>query len=295
MAQDIIRAVLAASVLNGGTFTVGYPVGRDNGDYAGGWDHQVVSNTYGPLSAIRGEVAFSFGASNVTITNNSGGTLLAGTEIYVQLDRAGANGTMDIDLLALANPGKMAGLEPFMINLGAPVAASANAICASQALNTGANGLLNGATAGILDKPRNVVAAWTNTAVLTVTGVDEYGNVVAENSASGTTFTGAKAFARVTRVQVSANVTGLTVGTGVVLGLPVFLPQVGRVIREMVDGAVPGTGATIVAGVQAAATATTGDVRGTYNPNSAPDGARDYQVIAMLEDPTYIGRRQFAG
>lgn len=295
MAQDIVRAVLAASVLNGGTFTIGYPVGRDNGDYAGGWDHQVVSNTYGVLSAIRGEVSLAFNASNITVTNSSGGLLVAGTEVYVQLDRAGTNTAYDVDQLVLANPGKIAPLGDFMLNLGAPVAASANAICASQALNTGVDALLNGTTAGILDKPRNVVAAWTNTAVLTVTGLDEYNNVVVENSASGTSFTGAKAFARVTRVRISANATGLTVGTGVVLGLPVFLPQTGRVVQELVDGVRPGTLGTLVAGVQAVATATTGDVRGTYSPNAAPDGARDYQLIASLEDPSYIGRRQFAG
>lgn len=292
MAGDIVRLVLAADVANGGTFTVGYPSGRDNGDYAGGFAHKVISNTFGILDADLGEVSFSFGASNITVTNNSNLTLTAGTELYIELDKWGGDG------FALANEGKMAFSQFVKVNLGAPIAAAANNICQSQALNSGVDGVLNGAivTGGQarMDKPRNVVAAWTNTAVLTVRGFDEYGRAMTESSASGTSFTGLKAFARVTQVRVSANVTGLTVGTGVRLGLPVFLAQTGDVIREYQDGAIA-TAGTVTAGVAGAPTATTGDVRGTYAPNSAPNGALDFQLLIAVGNPGFRGGPQFAG
>jgi hypothetical protein len=184
--------------------------------------------------------------------------------------------------------------------LGAPATASANAIALSQAataadgLAAGINGALAAQGVATLDVPRNVVAAWTNAAILTVIGEDEYGNPMRESSASGTSFTGKKAFKKVTGIAVSANVTGLTVGTGVVLGLPVFVADVADIMREIQDGAAASAG-TPLAGVQADATATTGDVRGTYSPANAPNGSRVYELIAAVRAPGYRGLTQFAG
>ncbi len=86
--------------------------------------------------------------------------------------------------------------------------------------------------------------------------------------------------------------TGATVGTGDVIGLPVFLPGTGYVLRELQDGAAA-TAGTIVAGVTTKATATTGDVRGTYDPNAACDGAKAFQLLTFLGDPGFKGVAQF--
>lgn len=295
---DLIEATLSAVLGLGSTLTIPYPAHRSADDYLGGGAHELHSLSYRSLFAANGDFAVTFGASNMTLTITTGIALVAGTKIYLHLDRAEKNASMG-EVITVANEAKMTLLTPVRVNLGAPATASANAICASQALNTGADGLINGALATLgvatLDVARNVVAAWTNTAVITVTGTDEYGQTIVESSASGTSFTGKKAFKTITRVRVSANVTGLTVGTGVLLGLPVFLPDVPDVAREAVNAAVPGTGGTIVAGDQTAATATTGDVRGTYSPNSAPNGTNIYELTVMLRDPSYKGRAQFAG
>src|SRR3546814_17307616 len=60
------------------------------------------------------------------------------------------------------------------VNLGAPLTADADGVCASQAITAAAGGTINGAfaTGGVatLYVPRNVVAAWTTAAGLTVTG-----------------------------------------------------------------------------------------------------------------------------
>jgi len=139
------------------------------------------------------------------------------------------------------------------------------------------------------------VAAWTGTAVLTVTGTDEFGNTVVESSASGTSMAGKKAFKTVTSVVPSANITSATVGTGDVLGLPAFLPGAGRVLAELEDGAAA-TAGTLVAGVRTTpATATTGDVRGTYDPNSAADGSKAFELVVALDDPSDKGVAQYAG
>jgi len=53
---------------------------------------------------------------------------------------------------------------------------------------------------------RNVVAAWTGTAVMTVTGLDMYGNVVVEASASGTSLTGPMEIDRLALADLQGNV-----------------------------------------------------------------------------------------
>ncbi len=186
------------------------------------------------------------------------------------------------------------------INLGAPIASDADAAVASQActlldgLATGINGVLAADGVATFDVPRNVVAAWTGTAVLTVTGTDVFGNVLVESSGSGTSLTGKKAFKTVTGVSTSADITGLTVGNSKVLGLPTFLADVTDLLKEAEDGAAP-TAGTIVAGDATAATATTGDVRGTYAPNSSPNGTKVFELNILSRDPMSVGFAQYAG
>lgn len=293
MKYDTISYTLVAAVGAASTFSVPYPANKSADDYLGGTDHFLVSDTARTLFAASNDFTLTFGASDITVSMLSGIAMANGSKINLNIDLG------DVDSVTpLANPASMGELTLVRILLGAPIAASATAVCASQALNTGALGVINGAhaAAGIatFSKPRNVVAAWTGAAVLTVTGTDEYGKVVKESSASGTTFTGKKAFKTVTKVEVSANVTGLTVGSGVVLGLPVFIADAVDILKEIVNAAVPGTAGVVAAGINTTATATTGDVRGTYAPNTAPNGATVYELIAAVRAPAYRGVAQFS-
>lgn len=163
---------------------------------------------------------------------------------------------------------------PTKVDLGSPATADADGFCASQDLTTAdvasvdttaAGAIAAAALAGVQPTPRNVVAAWTGTAVITITGTDEYGVAMSEASASGTSFTGKKAFKTITNIAVSANVTSLTVGQGQVLGLPYFLTAKSDIIQCYFNDAFDATPVQ-VAGVTTAATTTTGDVRGTVAP-----------------------------
>jgi len=292
MSFDTVSGTLASAVASAGTFTVGYPTNRDDGDYQGGYAHVLIA-IGGVFTAVAGDISLAFGASNITVTYNGSTTLPAGTDFRLQIDKAGSASSFSTPL---ADTGKMGRLFPVLINLGAPLTADADGVCASQAINT--TGTINGALASggvaTFDVPRNVVAAWTTTATLTVTGTDIDGNVLVETSGSGTSMAGKKAFKTITAVESSTGITGATVGTGDVLGLPVFLENTGHVLGEMEDGAAA-TAGTLVAGVSTAATATTGDVRGTYDPNSAANGAKDFQLIAFVSDPSYKGVTQYGG
>lgn len=297
--KDVIAVTLSALTGIGGSFTASYPDGHTAEDYLGAIDHELHATGYPSLFAKAGDFAVAFGASNIAVTILRGNTFTNGAKVFLHLDRA----QRDIaagEKVDLADDNKMSILQLIKINLGAPAAAVANGIVASQAataasgLATGINGSLAASGKVVLPRSRNVVAAWTGTSVITVTGKDEYGKTIRESSASGTSFTGKKAFKEITAISVSADVTGLTVGTGVVLGLPVYLPDTADVVREIANS-VPATAGTIVAGDLTAATATTGDVRGTYAPNSAPNGTNVYELVAMLRDPSYKGPAQFAG
>lgn len=152
-----------------------------------------------------------------------------------------------------------------------------------------------GATAGfsnrgepaiILDVPRavQVVQAGGGTVrVFTVTGYDVYGQRMSEDITSivGTPVSGKKAFKQIISVTVPATTTtAATVGTTDVLGAPVRFTDFGYIYPKWAGVLAPNAGTPIVADA-AAPTSVTGDVRGTYLPTSATDGARRL-VMAIL-------------
>lgn len=290
---ETIAHTLSGAVAAGGTFTISYPEGKTRADYQGGTESYLTSISKNTLYQNKGQISLAFGASNITVTLNSGAAFSAGEKVWLTID------IQSVDI-AVADAARMDVMTLVKVNLGAPDAADADGAVASQAataasgLATGINGALASDGVATFDVPRNVVAAWTGTAVLTVTGTDAKGAVLVESSASGTSLAGKKAFKTVTGISVSANVTGLTVGTGDVLGLPMFLAHTTDVIKELEDDAVP-TGGTIVAGDQTTATATTGDINGTYDPNSACDGSAVFELLVAVRDPQAVGVAQFGG
>lgn len=202
----------------------------------------------------------------------------------------------------------------YMHDFGTPAAASASALISAatgaelpNATTTtytypGAASPLDGALAtGILDVARNVVAVATHASAviamdILVTGLDTYGDVISELLAitAGTTSktaTGGKAFKSITSVAItSAGVSTtntLNLGTGVKLGLPHRVDENGVIVAN-VDGA--RDVATFVEAVTSTATTTTGDVRGTVQQTSAPDGVKKMNVFYKIADiSTKIG------
>lgn len=281
---------LASAVATGGTFTVPYPAGTAAGSFDASAKHKL--SALQTLFEAPTSFTVAFGGSNITVTYNGATTIPANTTVGVQFDMIGADaiGPVPVDNVYPANV--------FVVDLGAPATADADGVCASQAITALAGGTINGALAAggvaTFDVPRNVVAAWTGTAVVTVTGTDVNGETVVESSGSGTSLAGKKAFKTITEVATSADITSATVGTGDVFGLPCRLPDTGYIIKELQDGAAA-TAGTAVAGIAAKSTATTGDVRGTYDPNAAADGAKGFKLIVAGADPSDIGVPQYGG
>lgn len=171
-----------------------------------------------------------------------------------------------------------------------PTTIVTTAVAAAQAVAGAANLTLNGtlATAGLvtLDVPRAVQIVSTNagdtTQTATFTGKDNYGVAMTETVAfNGTTAVfGKKAFKTISQVAISAAMAGnASAGNSDVFGLPLRVDSRGYILTYW-DTAYVTTGTFAAAVTTSPATATTGDVRGTFLPPSASNGTR--QLIAQI-------------
>lgn len=183
-----------------------------------------------------------------------------------------------------------------------PVASNAANICASQtpaaagSLSLLTTSLLggkyiqrqDGTNVVQLDCPRAVsvtLAAGGTATTITVTGFDQYGQRMSEaiTSVANATTNGKKAFYQILGVTTSAaTAQAVTVGTTQLIGLPVrltsgvYLSHVGWDSGFVLDSG------TLAVADTATATTTTGDVRGTFSPTSAPNGIRRLVLGIML-------------
>lgn len=299
MSYQVVTTTLAAALSSGGTLAVSYPSGTSKASFTGAGAHRISSSTGADFKYPK-DFEVTLGLSSATITWRSATTLAVGVRINVQLEEVGDSlfpKRLNADLL------RTNGLTLAVINLGAPIALVTNGIAQAQSPVGAGTLTLNGSLASggtvTLDVPRNVIAdsGGADTAVLTVTGTDEYGNAMVESiTLNGTTAVpGKKAFKTITSIANDAAIAnGAFVGTGDVLGLPVAVRQAGMILAEMENGAAATPG-TFVAAATLTPTATTADVRGTYDPNSAADASKVFQLVIASGEPFDLGSDQYAG
>jgi hypothetical protein len=259
-------------------FTAGLAAGATSGTLTGGFSGP--SGLY-PITFSDGEVLMGLFINGNTAVKFYPATPAAIGGGYGVAVTGGTGGTAQAPLVnAVTSAATVAGIPP---QIGA-----ATTVAASQSITTGTPGLVNGslASGGVatMDVPRNIIAAWTGTAILTVTGTDYYGQPQTESSASGTTFAGKKGFATITGISVSANVTVFTSGTGNVLALP-FRVASGGISCPMFNDAVD-AGTFVPPDLTMPATSSTGDVRGTYAPAGTLNGAKFLAILLRAVDNT---------
>ena len=302
-----VRTILAADWAAAGTITVSYPTGIEGGQLSA-FDHKISIKNGGNLLQGRDFALTTVNKTSAVLTLASGmTTIAAGAELYVEFHLKGDRYDIDpniINTLTLGN--RVSRRQVIEVNFGSPATAVATGVTTAQlpgaAGNLTIDGTLAVSGAVTLDVPRNVTLTVATTdhsgKTFTVYGTDEYGNALIETitGPNNNTVQGKKAFKKITRVAVSAAIAtnGVSVGFGDVLGFPVFLGNTVNVIYDTEDMAAV-TDGTYVAGVLTKPTATTGDVRGTYDPNSACDGAKRFSVVMLCDDPQYLGSPQYAG
>lgn len=93
-------AVLGSAVANGGTLTVSYPSGQSQGTLIGSTGGRVAinNNDVYPQAGSGAAVAFTFGASNITITNNTGITWPAGATLLASFGDNTDDGSYNADV-----------------------------------------------------------------------------------------------------------------------------------------------------------------------------------------------------
>lgn len=287
--QVVVSGITTSALAANGTlaFTV-----ENIGRFKSSGNYQV---TWGSNVAVwPRDFTIAFTAATATITWKASSTIPAGTVVKLGMGVTGYDPVQKNDC------------GVYTINLGSPIAASATGVTTAQT-KTGAGDLtIDGTRAvngvAVLDVPRNftLTVATTNQSGVTFTvyGTDVFGNPMIESLAgpNNNTVSGKKAFKTITRVAASAAVStnGVSVGFGDVLGLPVFLPAAGYIVKELEDGAAP-TAGTTVAGSVVAPSATSADPRGTYDPNSACDGAKTFELIVALPDSRNQGGAIYNG
>ncbi len=86
---------LASAVADAGTFTVSYPTGWTANDFRGttGGKIAIGDDIY---SQGADGVLFTFGASSITVTNDSGRTWAAGTDYFISFGRTDRNGSYNL-------------------------------------------------------------------------------------------------------------------------------------------------------------------------------------------------------
>lgn len=255
-----IEHILTADVAQNGTFTVGYPAGTDADVFNNGVGHYM--EALGATRTAPNDITVAFGASEITITHLGATTLPAGSQVFVNLEMVGTRQSFSPSgQKALWNT---TALTVHRVNFGSPLEQDVDALIAAA---TGAE-LPNAATVthtfngetsttspvdgalstGILDVPRNIIAAQVGTSVagsVTVTGEDVYGESLVETltfagSVSNEAETGVKAFAKVTSIAITSATDmtsiSLNVGIGSRLGLPFYLPSSDFVLAAWEDG-----------------------------------------------------------
>jgi hypothetical protein len=294
MSFATLSGVLSAAVAPSGTFTTGFPAGTRLGSFNSGKNHSL--NVQGKVYNAPADFTIAFtSATVITYTWKGANTLPANAAFRVQLDIAGPVGT------PVAGVNNATFSRDVRVNLGAPITTNDSSLRVSAALaTTGSFALIAAGLA--FDVPRNVIITSSGNdaaVVFTVLGKDEYGATMTEaiTGANAGIAAGVKAFKSITSISNSAAAAAnVKVGFGNVLGIPVYAPHSGVIVSEF-QGLTKPTAGTFVGGLSplTASTATTADVRGTYVPNSAPDGAKVYELELQLADPAFLGVPQFAG
>lgn len=307
MSFQIYTATPSAAVATNGTIAFTVPanfVGQ--AEVEGG--HLMYSEGLQTLFTFPVGFTIAWTASTATVTYLGTSTIPAGTNVKLQLEVAGENNYLttayppiDVVYDYLKTHPRAVLAREYRVIFGTVTAASATAILNASVTPTTGVAIANTTQ---LDVPRGVTIKSSSTSdttpsSVTIRSLDELGVAMTETlTLNGTSaVNGAKA--HYTIVSITPNSTqmvgNLSVGTQAgVLGMPFYLSgTTGAYVRESVDGAVAGTAGTFVAGVLTAASATTGDVRGTYTPNTAPNGTHYYEVLIYASDLSFKGVTQF--
>lgn len=209
------------------------------------------------ISAVNIAASQSPGAGAITLVSSSGAGITVGTSITNAATGATVTGLLAIDTAMAGVQFGDSGSNGGSVYIWDPT----KAIARNVRFTSGGN------DSGI---------------TFTVSGYDLYGFAMSETitGANIGVASGAKAFKYISGITHTGSVAGtLTIGTGDVFGLPIRADIFGYARIIWNNGVITANTGFTAAVTTSPATATTGDVRGTYAVQSASDGTKRLQVF----------------
>ncbi len=293
-----VNLVLDRDLPQGDVITIPYPRGKNEGSFFSAINHNM--GIEGHFYLCPRDFIVTMKKDHFALHWRGSRDLKQGTLLNIQLEEPG--GDFYLDPKRGTTILNMVQSSMYLVNLGGPRVENANLYVRSTHFD-GTGGPLN-VSGEQPYTPRNAVIHSTqdNTdCVFTISGADLYGRPLVETiigpTAEAGRSDGNKAFADIQSVHVTGECHGeISVGSGSKLGLPVFLPSPGFVMREMLDG-VAINGGDIIPGETNVPKADTGDTRGTYTPPRPQelDGSTAIHLLLSLPSPGNIGLPDFAG
>lgn len=319
MAFILTSATASSAVATNGTFTVTVPNVALAGAVKHTGGHVMIVRSMATLFNFPNDFSVSWSGATATITYLGTTSIPAGSLIQVQFEVEGDNVNFPYHNKNSNQTDQASGSSyvayrgsfgnVFRVDFGAPSTANATAVIGTRALATTTLNTFTAAeqVTATLPIPRTLAvksssASDDNTKIVTIRGYDEYGQAMTESFTmnGATAVVGLKAFKRVVSAQSDTTFVGtLSIGTNAGgWGLPYYLAAdngsgVGGILKESTEGATPTAGVPI-GGVLTKATATTGDVRGTYTPNVTPDAAKVFSIWMFVADVNFLGVPQYA-
>lgn len=292
-----INLMLDREIPIGDTLQIPYPRGKNEGSFFSAINHNM--GVDGQFYVCPKDFVVTMRKEHILLHWHGVRPLRKGMILNIQLEEPG--GDFYFDQKRGTTILNMVQSSMYLVNLGGPRVENANLYVRSFHVAQAGQLPISG------EQPftaRNVVVHSTQDnshCTFRIEGIDIYGRPMVEDiqgpSEEASRSDGNKAFGKVTKITVNAECHGeISIGSGSKLGLPVFLPAPGFVIRETMNG-VAVVGGVIVPGETRYPTATSGDTRGTYTPPRPQelDGRTAIHLLVSLPSPGNIGLPDFAG
>lgn len=290
MPYTSINIVLQAPLRPEETIPIRYPKGKSQGSFLGAFDHTLAVGTH--FFRAPKEFLIEPQAENILFHWRGAHTLTKGSILYLRIHEMGAyfyhhelTGTTVLNTM-------QAGV--FMINLNAPVEETTDYFVSPMRVKSG----------GVLpmarhepDVPRTITISSDGDETghtFRIEGEDMYQRQVIEEITGpepGSYVEGNKSFTRIHRIIVDQPCNGIIhIGIGRKLGLPVFLPAPGFVLRELVNGDIAPAG-EFIPGYVGVPSSTAADRRGLYIPSKGItlNGKTPLHLLLSIPNPGNIG------
>lgn len=291
-----INVVLDRKIRAGEDYSIPYPVGKNKGSFFGTFNHTLAVEDH--FYRAPNDFIVVPEEDRLVLHWRAARQLQPESILYLQIEEMGRS--FYYDQLTGVTVQNMVISSLYLVNLKTPHAPATDYYMKPKFIRSG--GTL---TPGhdMPDVARSVTITSTaddSSRNFRVEGEDMYFRTVIEDikGPNAGTIEGRKAFYKIQRIVVDGACKGeISIGSGLNLGLPVFLPAPGYVMKEIIKGAKPKKKGHFEAGEAGVPSPVSGDRRGTYRPHESVklDGRTPIHLLLSLANPGNIGSPDFTG